>query len=242
MFYPYIVDGGLVWMLPLVFLSYCALAFALERAWYWMCYFWYSHRRQDTLAKIMCEPWQQSEAITAMMHSSDAVVLALREMLQDYPKVNLAIAERKARFFADSQVQQSRKFLDILTVIANVAGTLGLLGTVVGISLIFKSLASEDSKGVALALSTAVYTTVAGIILFLMSYLPLFFFQKLSEHLEDSLDACIQKFKDFLEVQETLQPAASKAVALANQVSATEAATDEDDEDEADEEGKKTTA
>lgn len=208
MFYPYIVDGGMVWMLPLVFLSFVALALALERGWFWLDYLWTGRRRHEVIGKVMREPWRQTEALAATADSRDMVVSVLHEMVREYPRVSLAIAERKARMCADASVQRSRQFLDVLTVIANVAGTLGLLGTVVGISLIFKSLASEDTKGVALALSTAVYTTVAGIILFLVSYLPLFFFQKFSENLEDNLDAAIQNLKDFLEVQASVQSSA----------------------------------
>ncbi len=202
MFYPYLVNGGLVWMLPIVFLSFISMAFILERLWYWARQTIHSHERKEILGKILHAPWQLSKAMEHCRHSKDSVVLTLHEFLLHYENVSLPIAERKARLFAESKGQESRHFLYLLTVIANIAGTLGLLGTVVGISMIFKSLAQEDSKGVALALSTAVYTTVAGILLFLLSYLPLFFFQTLSENLEDALDSNIQKLKDFLEVQE----------------------------------------
>lgn len=202
MFYPYLVNGGLVWMLPIVFLSFLGLSFVLERLWYWILYMIHAQERKKTLGKIFQSPWQLSLAMDCCKQSKDNVVLTLREFLLNYENVSLPIAERKARLFAESKLQESKRFLYLLTVIANIAGTLGLLGTVVGISMIFKSLAQEDSKGVALALSTAVYTTVAGILLFLSSYLPLFFFQTLSENLEDALDSNIQKLKDFLEVQE----------------------------------------
>jgi len=189
-------------MLPIVFLSFLGLSFVLERLWYWILYMIHSRERKETLGKIFHSPWQISFAMNCCKQSKDSVLLTLREFLFHYENISLPIAERKARLFAESKLQESKRFLYLLTVIANIAGTLGLLGTVVGISMIFKSLSQEDSKGVALALSTAVYTTVAGILLFLSSYLPLFFFQTLSENLEDVLDSHIQKLKDFLEVQE----------------------------------------
>lgn len=201
MFYPYIEEGGLTWMLPMVFLSFLALAFCLERAWYWLTYAYHSRGRFAILSKLWNTNWPIPTAMAWCQNSRDVLIVAIHEFLVQYENVNLEIAERKARLVADSEVQHSKLFLDLLAVTANIAGTLGLMGTVVGISLIFKSLAKEDTKGIAMSLSTAVYTTIAGIILFLLAYLPLFFFQKFSDHLENTLDVNIQKLRDLLEVR-----------------------------------------
>jgi biopolymer transport protein ExbB/TolQ len=202
MLYPYIVEGGLVWMMPIVLLSVCALAFCLERAFYWMQYFWNSRHRQHLIDKIFQMPLNLTHAAQYCKASKDVVILSLQEFLLQYQEVNLEIAARKSRLFAEARAEESRHFLDILALIASISGTLGLMGTVVGISLSFKSMAQGDSKGIALSLATALYTTVGGIILFLLSYLCLFFFQKFSDNLENILDVQLHKLNDLLEARE----------------------------------------
>lgn len=202
MLYPWIEEGGLLWMLPIVFLSFYAVGCCLERAWYWLVYGIRTINRDEILQKMFQMPAEMSQLAQLCSHSKDIVVQVLYEFLSQYQAVGLMIAERKARMTAETKVDESRHFLDILALIANISGTLGLMGTVVGIALIFKSLSREDAKGISLALATALYTTIAGIIVFLFSYLPMFFFQRFSDRLETVLDTNIQKMKDWLEFKE----------------------------------------
>ena len=205
MFYPYIKSAGFIWMMPIVFLSICAMAFALERLWFWIDYFLKSKDRHKIIDKFFAEPFSPKKAYNLCAGSNDMIALVLREFLCNYDNMNLNIAERKTLKFAEGEIEKSRQFLDWLGLIANISGTLGLMGTVVGISLSFKSLADQNSKTMALSLSTAMYTTIGGIILFLISYLFLFIFQKFSNHLENVLDTNIQRLKDILEKKEKSQ-------------------------------------
>lgn len=202
MFYPYLKEAGLVWMMPIVFLSFCALALCLERGWYWFLQYLHSRKRSRILEKIFEVPLHVGKVLQACAATRDIVALTLREFLLHYENVALEIAERKTRQFAESKVAESRRFLDILSLIASLSGTLGLAGTVVGISITFKSMAQDNSKGIALSLATALYTTVAGIALFLLSYICWFLLQKSSEKLENELELNIQKLKDILEVEQ----------------------------------------
>lgn len=202
MLYPFIKEAGLVWMMPIIAISFCALAFCLERSWFWLVHVSHSWGRSEVLRKIFQTPWRLEEARRWCQNSHDTAILALQEFMLQYDNVSLAIAERKARQFAELKVAESRRFLDVLALIVNISGTLGLMGTVVGISLSFKTMAKEDSRGLASSLSTAMYTTIGGIILFLLSYLFLFFFQKFSDHLENILEANIQELRDLLEIRE----------------------------------------
>lgn len=205
MFYPYIVEAGLVWMLPIVFLSFFATAFVMERIFYWLKTLFYAWNRTKILKLFFQVPFSKQAGLFLCYRSHDVVCQALYEFLQSYENMKLDIAERRAILFAEEKVDQSRQFLDWLSLIANISGTLGLMGTVVGISLSFKTMASEDSKGMALSLATALYTTVGGIILFLIAYLGLFLFQKLSNQLDNALTVNIQRLKNILEQEEKSQ-------------------------------------
>lgn len=205
MFYPYIVEAGLVWMLPIVFLSFFATAFVMERIFYWLKTLFYAWNRTKILKLFFQVPFSKQAGLFLCCRSHDVVCQALYEFLQSYENMKLDIAERRAILFAEEKVEKSRQFLDWLSLIANISGTLGLMGTVVGISLSFKTMASEDSKGMALSLATALYTTVGGIILFLIAYLGLFLFQKLSNQLDNTLTVNIQRLKNVLEQEEKSQ-------------------------------------
>ncbi|HRU51670.1 MAG TPA: MotA/TolQ/ExbB proton channel family protein [Planctomycetota bacterium] len=202
MFYPYIVEGGLVWMLPIVLLSFFATAFALERGYYWVHLFYQSRNRQKILKQMFKKPFSSRDAVFIAEKSKDVVIQTLYQFLVHYQNMTLEIAERKAIQIAEEKIEESRQFLDWLSLIANISGTLGLLGTVVGISLSFKSMASEDAKGITLSLATALYTTVGGIILFFIAYLALFLFQKFTNQLDNALTNNLQTLKDTLEQQE----------------------------------------
>ncbi len=212
MFYPYIEEGGLIWMLPIVFLSYVGVALVMERCTYWALYMYRTRGRDKTLAKIFSQPFELSKAKLHAQHSSDPLIQTIYEFFKSYEDMPLAIAERKANQFAEERMAESRQFIDWLSLLANLSGTLGLAGTVVGISISFKSLALQDAKGISLSLATALYTTVAGIMLFIPSYLCVFACQKAADTLENLLEKYVQKIKDILESQEK-----SKIIFEANQ-------------------------
>lgn len=202
MFYPYIVEGGLIWMLPIVFLSFCGVALVLERAFFWSVYLWRVHGREHYLKQFFGIPFQPQESIQICQNSQDPILQTLYEYLKSYESMPLDIAERHANQFAENRVAESRQFIDWLSLIANLSGTLGLAGTVVGISISFKSMAMQDPQGLASSLATALYTTVGGIMLFLPAYLCVFACQKASDNLENILDENIQKTKNILESQQ----------------------------------------
>ncbi len=202
MFYPYIEEGGLIWMLPIVAISYFAVALIMERICYWVIYFWNSRDRKHILSRLFQIPMDLRQAFLTTQNSNDPVIQSLNEFLKSYRDFPLHIAERKAIQFAEDRLTESRRFVDWLALFANLSGTLGLAGTVVGISISFKSMSLQDAKSLSLSLATALYTTVGGIILFLPSYLCVFAAQKASDGLENILDTNIQNLKDILESQE----------------------------------------
>lgn len=202
MLYPYIEEGGLIWMLPIVFLSFYGVALVLERCYYWVVYLWNSQGREQHLKKIFVMPFRPQEAMQVCEHSKDPVMQTLYEYLKSYESMPLEIAERRANQFAETRMLEARQFIDWLSLVANLSGTLGLAGTVVGISISFKSMAMQDSQSLASSLATALYTTVGGIMLFLPAYLCVFICQKMADHLENALDVNIQNTKDILENQQ----------------------------------------
>jgi len=206
MLYPYIQEAGLLWMSPIIFLSFIALAITLERVFYWINDKQRSAGRKKKLAHIFTDPFSVDRVREVCNNTQDKLLQVIVYFVGSYQSTTLELAERKTQLFADKKINESRQFLDILSLISSIAGTLGLMGTVVGISQSFKTLAQEDPKGLAASLSTAMYTTIGGIILFLMSYLFLFFFEKIANRFEDDIDENVQRVKDLLEDQEKSQP------------------------------------
>jgi len=206
MLYPYIQEAGLLWMSPIIFLSFIGLAITIERICYWITQKQKSLGRKKKLRKIFAEPFSAQRVTEICRNTQDNLLQVINEFVINYNAMTLELAERKTQLFADKKINESRQFHDILNLISSIAGTLGLMGTVVGISQSFKTLAREDPKGLASSLSTAMYTTIGGIILFLMAYLFLFFFEKIANRFEDDIDENIQRIKDLLEDQEKSQP------------------------------------
>ena len=58
-----IEEGGLIWMLPIVFLSFYAVGCCLERAWYWLVYGIRAIGRDEILHKMFLTPADSSELI-----------------------------------------------------------------------------------------------------------------------------------------------------------------------------------
>lgn len=198
MLYPYIQEAGLLWMSPIIFLSFIGFAIILERISYWFSTLEKTKGRKQKLSQIYSEPFSLSRVTKVCSNTQDHLLLIISEFITNYNKMSLDLAEKKTELFAGKKIDQSREFLDILSLISNIAGTLGLMGTVVGISQSFKTLANEDPKGLASSLSTAMYTTIGGIILFLMSYLCLFFLEKIANKFEDEVDEHLQQIKQYL--------------------------------------------
>ncbi|MEK7486356.1 MAG: MotA/TolQ/ExbB proton channel family protein [Planctomycetota bacterium] len=204
MFQDYIIKGGIEWMLPIVFLSVIALALAMERAFFWCCYFSKNRQYRKNLKKINASSFSIERAIEYLSDSSHPVMKALHLFLKQLKQSNVNSAEEIAGNEVDRIVTDSRAGLDVLTFIANVSGTLGLLGTVVGVSMALEDVGLGDPTKLTEALSIALYTTVAGVMLFLFSYFFFFLFNKFSNGLESELVYQVNTIKSYSQIRSSI--------------------------------------
>lgn len=151
------VEGG--WcMAPIVGCSILGLALLIERACYWVLL---RLRRDDGL---------RGELLTLTVdrrraeRSRDPVCQVLFQLIRhpDDPSVATGVADRLLR--------ETRSPLPVLNMIAGVSCSLGLFGTVFGVSLAFEAMARSQANELALALAVALNTTVLGLIVYLPVY------------------------------------------------------------------------
>lgn len=175
--YEFFQEGGGVFMVPIILASIVALTIILERCVFWVNEFF---SRDIWLRRQLL---QNQGKLDDELETRDVVA----KTIYHYRKYNLEMARHTAK----NGILGTRRYLGTLRLVANLATSLGLLGTVVGVSISFKSMAMTDSAGVARGLSTALYTTIAGLIVFLIASVALHIFQSLSQKvtkdLEDSL-------------------------------------------------------
>ncbi len=173
MLYRFMQDGGPI-MWPIAGLSCLATMFMFERIFYWVRY---SLRRDRTLRRDVMDGRLTSDL--ELIRSRDPVAECAHWFRVD--------ADR-GRIMSDRVVGESRRWIGLLEGIAGLSTSLGLFGTVVGVSMSFDSMALGKSDDVAHGLSVALYTTVAGLINYLYCFTAASFFRHFSESLEDELD------------------------------------------------------
>jgi biopolymer transport protein ExbB len=207
MFQEYIIKGGVEWMLPLLILSFIALALTLERGFFWFCFFLKRRRYFKELKKITQTPFNFQEALFLSKNASHPLIKSVFIFLHGLQYSQKEQATTLALHEIQKQVNHSRTGVDVLVFIANVSGTLGLLGTVVGVAMAMESLGLNDPLKLTHALSVALYTTIAGVILFIFTSLSVFLFNKFSNALEFQLQEDLNNLKLFtqsLQSQHTL--------------------------------------
>lgn len=195
MFQDYILKGGIEWMLPIILLSVVALALSMERSFFWCCFFLKNRRFRKELKLVSAPPFSIERAIERSAMSSNPILRTLHSFLSNLKQSDIEQAEAHAFHEIDQVVAETRTGLDVLTFIANVSGTLGLLGTVVGVSMAMESIGLDDPVKLTSSLSIALYTTVAGVLLFIFSYFFFFVFNKFSNALESELSKQLNLIK-----------------------------------------------
>ncbi|MDP7033950.1 MAG: MotA/TolQ/ExbB proton channel family protein [Planctomycetota bacterium] len=199
MFYSYIEKAGIWWMLPILALSVVAVAFVLERSSYW----WY-HRVGRKGRRISLGRWaSDAEDIAGLRDQiqamNDQTVVPLATVFDHLESVGVKVAVARGRAALRLLVETSDRGSDVLALIARMSGSLGLLGTVAGVSLSFETMALADPKGLALALSTAMYTTLGGVFLFLLSSFALFVFEGFGDRMEARIEEELVWLEDRLD-------------------------------------------
>lgn len=172
MIYEWIRQGGAM-MWPIVALSLLGTMIILERAFFWIRHAWrVDSDRRDRLVVRRVLPIEED------VRSPDPVVRVASWLRLDPPR---------GQRLADSVVAEGARGVGALELLASISTTLGLFGTVVGVSLSFGSISSGDPDTVLTGLSIALYTTVFGLLVHLYCGLFAAFFHFLQERLEVSV-------------------------------------------------------
>ncbi|MDF1665626.1 MAG: MotA/TolQ/ExbB proton channel family protein [Planctomycetota bacterium] len=142
-----------VLVIPLLACSVIAMTIILERFFYWLIFWW----RVDLKGRqrIMLGD-------THLTRSSDRVAEVLRAVVCHPNEPSIANVE------AERVMRDSRRFLKVINWVATLSTSLGLLGTVVGVSMALKDL--NDPSKLTPALAVALNTTIIGLVIYLVTY------------------------------------------------------------------------
>lgn len=184
--YKFLVDGG-VWMIPIIGVSVVALAFTLERAWFWLS-MWM--RGDVRLRRRLLRG--EVPAPGTRTNDPHAVVLLDLAMHPHDPE----LATDRARML----VRDSKAHLKVLSHSAGLGSSLGLFGTVVGISRSFSGVV-DNSAAIVSGLQVALNTTVLGLIVYLLAYVAHAIFATKSANLAQDLEEDLNETRRALEAR-----------------------------------------
>jgi biopolymer transport protein ExbB len=159
------VDGGLVFMIPLLMLSIMSVAVILERI------FMYGRRTvlfplsADAINKRSALPNVQALRVLINKEKSLCASIVLDGLYRYETSKNSLTAQMAIEKAAEGQVEKISDNLWILRGIAHISPYIGLFGTVVGLYMAFGNIASVglSQQSVSRGISIALITTVAGL-------------------------------------------------------------------------------
>lgn len=160
-------------MWPIVGLSVLGLMIILERAFFWLRQAWGSDARGRHVVYT-----ERALPHPEAAQSADPVVRVACWNL---------INPVQGRVMADRAVALGRRGLGALELLASLSTSLGLFGTVVGVSMSFNAISSADSGAVVNGLGVALFTTVLGLVVHLYCSVFAAFFSYLSDRLEGEI-------------------------------------------------------
>ncbi|RME03965.1 MAG: MotA/TolQ/ExbB proton channel family protein [Planctomycetota bacterium] len=188
MLYDLIQNSGWWLMAPILVALVVVITIVIDRTLFWLKE---AYRRDLRVRQLLIEgkisPKEASK-------SSDLVVRALC----GYLECNLELA----KLIGKQGLQDSRRYLPTLALVGTLSTSLGLLGTVVGVSISFSSMEVGDAAGKLQGLSTALYTTIAGLVVYLIASVAGHIFSTFSNTLAHSLEEHITALQSRLEREE----------------------------------------
>ncbi|MHC4597422.1 MAG: MotA/TolQ/ExbB proton channel family protein [Planctomycetota bacterium] len=185
--------GGL--MIPLLLLNGLAWIVILERGLFWLTSLPALLKERRLLRGYLRDGASQTleEYVRERRPKGAGRLLARGVLLK--PAVLFQTREPTAwEEEAESVVTRSEKFLAFLTLAATLGTSLGLLGTVIGVSSSLKFIESDFSSTVA-GLSVALYTTVGGLMVSIQAALSYALFQSFSNALNESIGGWVRRLR-----------------------------------------------
>ncbi|MBL4846210.1 MAG: MotA/TolQ/ExbB proton channel family protein [Planctomycetes bacterium] len=174
MIYDFIQEGG-PWMYPILGVSVIGLTFILERFWFWFT-LWL--RRDLRLRRRLLHGELQARG-TRTDDPRTEVILDLATYPDD---PDLALERAKML------IRDSRTHLRILAIVSGVGSSLGLFGTVVGMSNSFRGVALTNPEAIVTGLHSALNTTVLGLVVYIVCHVAHAYFSQLSANLGQDLE------------------------------------------------------
>ncbi len=172
MVHDWIVRGGpLMW--PIVGVSVLGLMIILERSFFWMRHAWGG----DAQGRHVVYTERATPHPEAARSSDPVVRVACWNR----------ISPLQGRVMADQAIALGRRGLGTLELLASLSTSLGLFGTVVGVSMSFHAISSADSGAVVSGLGVALFTTVLGLVVHLYCSVFAAFFSYLSDRMEGEI-------------------------------------------------------
>jgi len=172
MIHDWISRGG-PWMWPIIGLSILGLMLILERAFFWLRFSLASNprRRQAVIAGREDSPGRDPVAKIANKNRADPA---------------------QAKYLASQLLREGRRGVGVLELIASLSTSLGLFGTVIGVSMSFDAIHAGDSGDVVRGLGVALFTTVLGLIVHLYCAVFSVFYGHLGDRLESEIGRALE--------------------------------------------------
>lgn len=205
-----ILKGGSM-MFPLMALSLVGVAVVFDR---WMAFS--ANRKVDTKAlraKVQAALRAQNPAaaIAACEGSSGPIASVLLAGLRTYvqlcgknenPETMRLVVGQVMEDYSAQAISVVNKRMDVLTTVGTAAPLFGMTGTVTGMIVSFKGLASAGSMGgggaVADGIAEALITTAAGLIIALMAVIPQSLFNRWSDEIELEIEEATAEIVEFI--------------------------------------------
>lgn len=169
MIHDWIVRGG-PWMWPIVALSILGLMLIFERLFFWLKF------------SLVSNPRRRQAAIERREESPGRDPVA---------KIALSTDPSHAKYLASRLLAESRRGVGALELIASLSTSLGLFGTVIGVSMSFDAIHAGESGEVVRGLGVALFTTVLGLIVHLYCAVFSVFFNHLGDRLESDVERAL---------------------------------------------------
>jgi biopolymer transport protein ExbB/TolQ len=170
----FIEEGGR-WMYPILAVSVVGLMFILERAWFWFL-LW---TRQDLRLRRRLLHGHVPPPGTRTGDPRTEVLLDLVSFPDDP-----SLALERAKML----VRDSKAHLKVLAIAAGVGSSLGLFGTVVGMSSSFRGVGLSNPGAIVSGLHSALNTTILGLVVYIICYVAHAFFAQQSVNLGMDLE------------------------------------------------------
>jgi len=148
----FLSDSGIL-VVPLLACSLIGGTVVLERLYFWTLQ-WF--RMDEETRRYL------ASGDTRIVQTKDPVARVLRGLLERPGEPSLAQAS------ANRLIRDSRSNLRVLNWVATLSTSLGLLGTVIGVSMSLKDL--DDPAKLTAGLSVALNTTIIGLVIYLVTF------------------------------------------------------------------------